>query len=95
MCKMKIGRLGAYVRDGMSVEILTEESCSRDELMERGREAFQLEKTVREQVLALFTMTGSAILDEKWSLSGYAKRMKKSEVKLGIGYIDVIWIQLW
>lgn len=59
MCKMKIGRLGAYVRDGMSIEILAEESCSRDELLERGCEAFQLEQTVRGQVLALFTMTGS------------------------------------
>ena len=86
---MKIGRLGAYVRDGMSVEILTDESCTRDELLERGREAFKLEKTLRGQVLALFTLSGSAIVDEKWSLCGYAKRMKKSEIKLGIGYISV------
>lgn len=90
MCKMKIGRLGAYVRDGMSVEILARDSMLRDEMLECGSKAFNLEETVRGQVLALFTMTGAAILDEQWRLGDHAKRMRKSEVKLGIGYIDVI-----
>ena len=89
MCRMKIGGLGAYVRDGMSVEILVEESCSRDQLLERGREVFKLEESFHGQILSLFTMTGAAIVDEKWRLSDYIKRLKKSEAKLGIGYVDV------
>ena len=85
---MKKGRLGAYVRDGMSVEIVEDESCSRDKLIERGRDALKLE-THEELELALFTTSGAMIMDEKWKLGDHIKRVKKSEAKVGIGYIDV------
>lgn len=76
---MKIGRLGAYIRDGMSVEIVEDEYCSREKILEHGSEALNLEATSHGQVLALFTMSGSAIVDDKWKLCDHIKRMKKSE----------------
>ena len=48
MCKMKRGRLGSYIRDGVSIEVIAEESDSPDKLIERGIELFQIEKSSNE-----------------------------------------------
>ena len=90
MCKMKIGRSGSFVRDGMSIEVTASTSDDRHQLISRGRSAFNLSLSKHGDILGLFTMSGAMIIDEEWSLGDYMKRNKKGDAKLGIGYVKVL-----
>lgn len=87
---MKKGRGGTYRRDGVSIEVIGNSSDSHGDVLDRGQSAFHLKKRLHGQVLALFTMSGSLILDDgSWTLHSYLQRIHKSDARLGIGYIEV------
>lgn len=91
MCKMKTGRSGSYVRDGMSIEIVADSMDSYKELIDRGCAVFHLPNSKDGMIVNIFTMSGSMIIDSgDWTPGEYLKRTKKSEAKLGIGYVEVI-----
>lgn len=87
---MKKGRGGTYVRDGMSIEIIGNVYDRHCDVLSKGQSAFRLKKRVNGQILALFTLSGSLILDSGvWTLRSYLERTHKSEARLGVGYIEV------
>ena len=91
MCKMRIGRAGSYIRDGLSVEIVADTMDSYKELLDRACDVFHLSASKDEMVPHIFTTSGSMIIDSgNWTLGDYLKCTKKSEAKLGIGYAKVI-----
>ena len=87
---MKVGRGGGYKRDGKSMELFAPPDCSHSDLLELARDNFRLSSiNDLQQKLVLFTLSGAVIVaDEKWTLGSYLKKIKKSEAKLGIGYVD-------
>lgn len=90
MCKMKQGRSGGYVRDGVSVELIANASNTYDDILEQARKTFHLKLTSNIKVLRLFTLSGAVIpSSEEWSLGSYLKKSHRSEARIGIGYIEV------
>ena len=87
---MKKGRRGAYGRDGASIEVMADSSDNYNQLLERSSSAFQLSCQHGGQVLSLFNLSGAIISDSPdWNLGKYLRRIHKTEVRLGIGYIEV------
>lgn len=90
MSKMRCTKTGSYVRDGMAVEVVAKTSDSYSELIDHGCSALNLDRLSRGMVLNLFNMSGAMVPEkEEWNVGEYLKRMKKSEVKIGIGYVEV------
>jgi hypothetical protein len=85
---MKRLRTGTFVRDGMGVEVVGETTDSYDRVLSRGIEIFDIDP--KKGTPCLFTVSGAMICySEEWTLNNYIKRIKKKEVKFGIGYVDV------
>ena len=89
MFKMKRGKKGSYVRDGMAVEVVAQSSDTYDQMVQHGRTAINL-KDKSGMKLCIFTMAGAMIPSGcEWTLGEYLKRIKKSDAKIGIGYVEV------
>ena len=90
MCKMKQGRSGGYVRDGVSVEMMASSSNTHSDILEQARKTFGFSSEMDMKVLKLFTLSGAVIpASDDWSLGSYLKKSHRSEARIGIGYIDV------
>lgn len=94
VCKMKQGRSGGYVRDGMSVEVMASSGDAYDDVLELASKTFHLKPSTN-KILRLFTLSGAVIPPcEEWSLGSYLKRSHRNEVRIGIGYIEKVDLQL-
>lgn len=90
VCKMKQGRNGGYVRDGVSVELMASSLDTHGDILEKARETFNLKLSEDLKILKLFTLSGAVIpCSEDWSLGSYLKRCHKSEGRIGVGYVEV------
>ena len=91
VCKMRRSKAGSYVRDGMSVEVMVKSSDNYEGLIAQGLDL----DTVQGSSLKLFSMSGAMIPDvSSWTLGDYLQRVKKGEVKLGIGLVEVILVNM-
>lgn len=90
MSKMRRTKTGSYVRDGMAVEVVAASTYTYSDMLEQGCAALNLDRSCLGMVLHLFNMSGAMIpQSEEWTIGGYLRRMKKKEVKFGIGYVEV------
>ena len=96
---MKKGKTGTYARDGMAVEVMATSCDSYEELIHYGQSSFKFDPPTKKALkLALFTMSGTMIPKSgDWTLGEYVKRIKKSEAKIGIGYVEVRveYVSIW
>lgn len=90
---MKKAKRGAFVRDGVPVELVLDRGDEYEDVLDKASEVLELPEVPAEHHLTLLT-SGGAVIPKKvdWTLGDYLRQMHKApaQVRLGIGVLKKV-----
>ena len=90
---MKADKSGAFVRDGVAVELMLDRGDTYDAIIDKSSEVIDLPNVLAGHHLMLLT-SGGAVIPKKadWTLGGYMRQMHKgpAQIRLGIGVVKKV-----